>query len=80
MTVEWGEPPPPYRCHWEAQLRANPGEWAIIGHYQSSAYRAANAYAWYVRNKKKPIGAYEAEHRVVDGAHRVYARYVGGDQ
>jgi len=69
-----------------AELRAEPGYWAVIGTYSTnpSARTAASnircAYAGESRvspSAWEPAGAYEAEARTVDGEHRVYARYVG---
>lgn len=63
-----------------AQLRAKPGEWAIIDLFDESARAAAMAYV--IKTAKlrayAPAGAYEAKGRTVDGEHRVYARFVGG--
>lgn len=63
-------------------LRANPGQWALLGQHPSPT--AARQFAYGIRSGKHtslwlPAGAYETETRTVLGEHRVYVRYVGGD-
>lgn len=82
--LRWGEPPPGRRglIDWPAvavSLRAEPGRWAIIQVCRSPA--AASNLARRVRDGSysafRPVGAFEAVSRTVDGEIRVYARYVG---
>lgn len=65
------------------QLRARPGEWALLGRYVTGGVARQSAYE--IRNALDPkdqpfapAGAFEAEARTMFGEHRVYARYVGG--
>lgn len=58
------------------QLRARPGEWALI----VEGYPHAALGSLISRGKIRPYapaGTYEAVARTVDGAQRIYARYVG---
>lgn len=70
-----------------AQLRAKPGQWAVVGTLDTA--RMTAGLAQYIRGSKRgaytPAGTYEAMARSVDVVkdgervreHRVYARYVG---
>lgn len=62
-----------------AALRAQPGEWAVVGAYGSAGSAAAMAHS--IRRARikayAPARGFEAAKRTVDGEHRVYARYVG---
>jgi hypothetical protein len=62
-------------------LRARPGEWGIVKVAITAS--AARAAAFQIRNGMimayAPEGAYEAAARDVEGEHRVYARFVGGE-
>lgn len=62
-----------------AQLRRHPGKWARIA-TRSTAGNASNT-AHSIRSAKltsyRPMGAYEAAARTVDGVHEVWAKYVG---
>lgn len=67
-----------------AQLRAHPGEWAIIHTAQTrvGAYAMAHQIRTGILASYRPKGHFEALGRTVDGEFRVYARFVGngGDQ
>ena len=60
------------------QLRARPGEWAVIDVYGSQASAAGVAYQIRMGGYSayQPRGAWEAVSRLVDGENRVYARYL----
>lgn len=83
--LTWEEPPPgsrgPNKNHQDVALvlKANPGVWAKIGTYASSASSGSTAH--FVRTGRlkafRPAGAFEATARTVEGEHFVYARYVG---
>lgn len=87
--VTWDDPPEvrdggqPYRYHsrWRRisdQLRAKPGEWAVVTVADSSAKSGNTAYQ--IRTgvcAGMPAGEFDAVARTVDGEHRVYARFVG---
>lgn len=63
------------------QLRAHPGEWAIV-HYadtRAGAYAMAFQIRRGVLASFRPAGAFEALGRTVDGEYRVYARFVETD-
>jgi hypothetical protein len=62
-----------------AELRSRPGEWNVVKATPSIA--TARNTAALIKSAGitaySPAGAYEAAARTVDGAHRVYVRYVG---
>lgn len=64
-----------------AQLAAAPGRWALVAVCANGT--VANSTAYNIRRGKyeplMALGRFEAKSRTVDGEHRVYARYVGGD-
>lgn len=85
--LTWEEPPPARRGNGRVnhadvarKLKARPNEWAIVNTYPNS--RTSGAVASSIRTGQVtaylPRGAWEAVSRLVDGEHRVYARYVGG--
>jgi hypothetical protein len=87
VVLKW-ETPVPARGERQVsiadQLRARPFEWAIIREYPASNHRAANNYAYRIRNGKQlefrgPAGAYEATYRTdaLAAITRLYVRYVG---
>lgn len=71
---EWGI----HRRH-AAQLRQQPGQWAVVGIYRTS--RSSGSLAYQIRKGSlpayAPAGAFEARACTVDGEHRVYVRFVG---
>lgn len=82
--IVWEEPPPgnqrPFHNHHliAAQLRAKKGVWGRVARYKNK--RGGYQIARYINNgqsKAYPDGDYEAVYREVDGAHYVYARYLG---
>jgi hypothetical protein len=85
--IEFREPPEPGRAGPRAkhaaiaaQLHERPGQWALVDHRASSALAASAAND--IRNARnlrayEPAGSFEAVSRTEDGAHNVYARYVG---
>ncbi|MEU3522307.1 hypothetical protein AB0E62_00260 [Streptomyces sp. NPDC038707] len=93
MNLKWEEPPTrrshggrPYGTgkHAEiaARLRRRPGRWAVVGAFKStsvSASMARSIRAGVNMSAYTPAGTFEAVARTVDGEHRVYARYVGGE-
>ncbi|MEH1168935.1 hypothetical protein V6V47_26480 [Micromonospora sp. CPCC 205539] len=91
-VLRWEDPPPPTRrnprtpggataaaeraVRIAAELRARPGEWAVIAEGANSRVlttriRHGVIAVW------RPAGAYEAVCRTVDGRITVFARYVG---
>lgn len=62
-----------------SKLIARPGEWACIGTYSTAP--SSNSIAHMIRHGKatayQPAESFEAVSRLVNGEHRVYARYVG---
>ncbi len=63
------------------KLREHPGQWArITRHHSMDSARQA---AYRIRTGRlrpyEPAGAFEAEWRLVDGVHYVYARYAGAE-
>lgn len=69
-----------YYSDFSAELKAKPGEWAVI----DAGDRSDNGKYSLAGNIKKglqlafqPAGSFEAVSRKVDGEIRVYARYVG---
>lgn len=85
--VRWEDPPPARgtrqaRSRWHriaAELRANPGQWAVVATYPSMSARstAVKINAGKVA-AMRPAGHWEACTRTVEGETRIYARYVGG--
>lgn len=86
--ILWEEPPPrasntPGRTtKWRkiaAELKANPGRWAVV---DTKANQHLSAQSAYLINRGQLAGLspgeFEAVSRLVDGEARVYARYVGG--
>lgn len=65
-----------------AALKSRPGAWGIVATYDSASIAASVAQG--IRggstNAWKPQGAFEAKARTVEKEHRVYARFVGGDE
>jgi hypothetical protein len=61
------------------ELKAKPGEWAVVGVYNGP--ECAGSIARQIKGARlsayQPAGSFEAEARTVDGEHRVYARFVG---
>jgi hypothetical protein len=61
------------------KLKANMGEWALIGKCKTPG--AANQRAYMFRHGQQkgfePSGSFEAESRTLLGEHRVYVRYMG---
>lgn len=85
MALAWEEPPVNRSSTWleeASQLRACPGQWAVICIKPHS--RAAVAMASHISNGNlaafRPAGTFEATSRTVDGEARVYARYVGSEE
>jgi hypothetical protein len=93
-VIRWEDPPPdnlrrrphaPRRTeHWKlaaAELRANPGGWAVIA--ESVAWSYAGGIAGQIKAGRlaafRPAGAFEAQTRTVAQSYIVYARYVGGE-
>lgn len=62
------------------QLRRSPGRWALIRtcHNMATARCLASALRRGQMPAFRPLGSFEALHRMVDGEPRVYARFVGG--
>ncbi len=62
-------------------LRANMGEWALLGAAHSMG--SAGQCAYMIRHGRQagfsPAGSFEAESKTIFGEHRVYARFVGPD-
>jgi hypothetical protein len=82
----WEDPQQPSRAEWReiaADLRAHPGEWALV-HSGSSEAAMRKAAARIKKGSPKafePAGDFDAASRKSgDGTTDVYARYVGGDQ
>ncbi|MEU6441370.1 hypothetical protein [Streptomyces sp. NPDC047046] len=70
-----------------AQLRARPGEWALIRTKTGDTKRAQSAAQSYARTirtgrlRAYPVGQFEARARTAEsGVTHVYARYVGDAQ
>lgn len=61
------------------ELMDTPGEWRHAASYFNlqTARVTASAIRRGQRSTLAALGRFEAEHRVVDGEYRVYARYVG---
>ena len=84
--VNWEEPPAsqgvfrkePLFLEEAAELRANPGKWAVLTTRETGAKASSLATAIksnaYVAFKE---GKWDAVARTVDGEHRVYVRYAG---
>jgi hypothetical protein len=73
--------PDPKICEEFAEkLKANMGEWALIGKCNSGSAARQRAYMFRTGAQKGygPPGAFEAESKTLMGEHRVYLRYVGG--
>jgi hypothetical protein len=85
-TVTWTEPPGPNRRGrrpWEeiaAELRAHPGEWALVAENVSSVTTHAITRGTF--RAFEPAGAFESVSRRGEncehGRTNAYARYVGG--
>ena len=63
-----------------AALRAQPGQWALLGRYSTPGCMRTAAYE--IRHGLNPAfrsARYEAQSRSMFGEHRVYVRYVGGE-
>jgi hypothetical protein len=85
--LKFEEPPEPQRGRasleeqreFAKQLRARPGQWAVVTVRTTAA--EAGQYAYTVRKGVRklfqPAGTFEAVSRKVGDEHRVYARYVG---
>lgn len=72
--------PSPSVCEEFAEkLKANMGEWALIGKCRTFGSAGQRAYMFRHGLQKgfEPKGAFEAEARTLLGEHRVYVRYVG---
>jgi hypothetical protein len=60
------------------KLRKNPGQWALLGSYETVT--SANSIAYLIRKGKiaaYPEGHYDSVSRTVGSDHCVYARYLG---
>ena len=90
ITVRFDEPAyePPRRVEsrqaFADALRARPGEWALLGKYDTPGVMRQEAYAIrHVLDPKDqpfaPAGSFEAISRSMCGEHRIYVRYVGGE-
>lgn len=84
--VTWQDPPPgpsrgPGKDHFiiGQELRKKPTAWANIGSYGTinAAYAAASRIRTGGYPAYRPAGAFEAVKRTVNGAHCVFARYMG---
>lgn len=93
--IRWEDPPPRNRVagpgrskgfaqrNWEVigeALTRRPGEWAVIVTVPTAS--TAGTIALAIRRgryTRMGPGPFEAVGRLVDGEHRVYARFVGGD-
>lgn len=86
--MKWEEPPLSPRTArgrtWKAEaaeLRAHPGQWAVIA--ERPRYERSRAYDLSVNVKQgriaafRPSGSFEAAVRLDGDMHKVYARYVG---
>lgn len=72
--------PSPQICEEFAEkLRANMGEWALIGKCPKPGTANQRAYAFRTGQQRGfgPAGSFEAESRTMLGENRVYVRYVG---
>jgi hypothetical protein len=81
VSVDFIGPPPAGTSkhnHIAEELRARPGEWAVVQRKTSTARAASAAQA--IRTGRlrayAPAGAFEAKSRKVGDEYRVYARYV----
>lgn len=84
--MKWEDPPEAAhdyssRTAWAreaAELRANPGRWAVIT--ECSDKTRAYSLAHNIRQGRlkafRPEGSFSAKARTQDGVHKVYARYV----
>ncbi|MEV7013474.1 hypothetical protein [Streptosporangium sp. NPDC051022] len=91
LELRWEELPPPCRTwvrpprmDWPAiggVLCSRPAEWAVVAVLPTAA--AAARMAHQIRNDDIPSlevrGVFEAAARTVGQEHRVYARYMGGE-
>jgi hypothetical protein len=82
--IRWEDPPPPKRVDdWAEELTplmAQPKRWAVVAVRKTgSAARAVHG-NFVSRRVKVPPGEWEFARRMVDGEHRVYARYLGPDE
>jgi hypothetical protein len=86
VTLHFEDPPPsrqygPRTDHAAAaaELKARPGEWAVIARHMTPA--AARTAAGRIRcgfpAAYKPAGSFDAAARTVDGEYRTYAMYRG---
>ena len=86
MALHFEDPPPsrqfaPRTDHVAvaAELKAHPGQWAIISRHRTAA--AAATAAGRIKcgfpAAYKPAGAFDAVARTVNGEHRMYAMYRG---
>ena len=80
MTLRFENPPRPggSRTDWgqvAAELRENPGKWALVGTAPTKGAAAAKAYQ--IKTAKAvpftPAGSFDATSRAVDGEFRIYA-------
>jgi hypothetical protein len=82
-VIRWEAPPvervkPRRIAEWDgvaSDLRARPGEWALIAVGVEHTNTAGQINAARIRCFA-PAGAFEAQRQLVDGEIRVYARYV----
>ncbi|SOE25648.1 hypothetical protein [Streptomyces sp. OK228] len=86
MGLHFEDPPPAARLGSRvdhaavaAELKARPGEWAIVGTHATGG--AANTAAGRIKSGHphayRPAGAFDAVGRTVNGEHRTYAMYRG---
>lgn len=89
VELQWEEPPNVQRPsrgisgEWQrvaAELRANPGCWAVVASGDPSESRRLSCVAANIKFARlrafAPLGAFEAMLRTVDGVSNVYARAV----
>ncbi len=80
VTVQWKDPGTGWskRFDWDAiaaELRAHPGEWALVG--TSAASHAVGVKTGKVK-ALRPVGAFDAcTRKNADGGRDLYVRYVG---
>lgn len=83
--LQWGDPPRrdgrrSYHRHElvAKRLKARQGEWAwLVFNSARGASNAASTAALGGIPAYEPAGDFEAVHRLVDGEHRMYVRYLG---
>lgn len=75
--------PAPAECEMIAKgLRANMGEWYLIGRSETAGAARQRAYMFRLGQQTGfgPPGAFESESKTLFGEFRVYVRYVGGER